>query len=138
MKSGRRLHTPVGPYQSVGEESLRIYPLSQVFARRLQTVKSAPGSPPPSMFSVIRTTISKEGVRSLYTGLTASILRQMTYSLTRLGAYEKIKEVLSKQGKPSAGYLLIGAMVAGGAGGVAGNPAGTFSPAPCAGTHSYN
>ena len=76
------------------------------------------------MLWVIRMTISKEGFRSLYTGLSASILRQMTYSLTRLGVYEKIKETLSQHGKPSSGALLVGAMVAGGAGGIAGNPAG--------------
>ncbi|EKM60727.1 uncharacterized protein PHACADRAFT_133456 [Phanerochaete carnosa HHB-10118-sp] len=90
---------------------------------RLQTIKPSPGQPHPGMFSVIRATVSRSGVRSLYTGLSASILRQMTYSLTRLGAYEKIKETLSRSGKPSATQLFIGAMVAGGVGGVAGNPA---------------
>ena len=80
------------------------------------------------MFSVIRATVSQSGFRSLYTGLSASILRQMTYSLTRLGAYEKIKEMLSKNGKPSTTQLLLGAMLAGGLGGVAGNPAGTCLP----------
>ncbi|GJE87863.1 mitochondrial carrier [Phanerochaete sordida] len=90
---------------------------------RLQTIKTPPGQPRPGMFSVIRATVSQSGFRSLYTGLSASILRQMTYSLTRLGAYEKIKETLSRDGKPSTTKLLLGAMVAGGLGGVAGNPA---------------
>lgn len=78
------------------------------------------------MFTVIRSTIAQSGVRSLYTGLTAGLLRQMTYSLTRLGTYEKIKEWLFRTGQASTGNLLLGAMVAGGMGGIAGNPAGTF------------
>jgi hypothetical protein len=39
------------------------------------------------------------GIRGLYTGLTASIFRQMTYSLTRLGAYDAIKAQLSRNGE---------------------------------------
>lgn len=90
---------------------------------RLQTIAPTSGQPRPGMLSVIRATVSQSGFRSLYTGLSASILRQMTYSLTRLGAYEKFKEVLSRKGKPSTTQLILGAMVAGGAGGIAGNPA---------------
>lgn len=78
------------------------------------------------MFAVIRSTIAESGFRSLYTGLSASILRQMTYSLVRLGSYEKIKESLTSQGRATPGLLLLGAMAAGGAGGIAGNPAGAF------------
>jgi solute carrier family 25 (mitochondrial dicarboxylate transporter), member 10 len=76
------------------------------------------------MLNVMGSTISQTGFRSLYTGLSASVLRQMTYSLTRLGTYEKIKEWLARNGHSSTGNLLVGAMVAGGVGGVAGNPAG--------------
>ena len=48
----------------------------------------------------------------------------MTTTLTRLGAYEKIKEALSANGQPSSLQLLVAAMVAGGIGGIVGNPAG--------------
>lgn len=86
------------------------------------------------------------GVRGLYTGLTASILRQMTYSVTRLGAYDMLKNTMSKQGKsalPSSHGsrsladifetgakklttwdMVICASGAGALGGLAGNPAG--------------
>ncbi|PCH33239.1 mitochondrial carrier [Wolfiporia cocos MD-104 SS10] len=90
---------------------------------RMQTVPSLPGANRPSTYSVIRTTVADHGVRSLYTGLTASLLRQMTYSLVRLGSYEGMKDRLSKDGSPSSGKLLVAAMLAGGMGGVAGNPA---------------
>lgn len=76
------------------------------------------------MLSVIRQSVAQSGIRSLYTGLSASLLRQMTYSLVRLGSYESIKSTLAEKGKPSPGKLLLAAMLAGGLGGVAGNPAG--------------
>lgn len=59
----------------------------------------------------------------MYTGLSASLLRQMTYTLVRLGSYEEMKRRMSENGKPSAGKLLLAAGVTGGLGGVAGNPA---------------
>ncbi len=51
-------------------------------------------------------------------------MRQMTYSLVRLGAYEKLKTHLSNDGKSSTARLLLAACIAGGLGGIAGNPAG--------------
>ena len=51
-------------------------------------------------------------------------MRQMSYSLVRLGSYEAIKQKLSAERRASTGKLLSAAAVAGGLGGVAGNPAG--------------
>jgi len=47
----------------------------------------------------------------------------MSYSLVRLGSYEKMKEYLSRDGRPSTFQLLLAASLAGGLGGIAGNPA---------------
>ncbi|KAH9005893.1 dicarboxylic acid transporter [Lactarius hatsudake] len=94
---------------------------------RMQTLKPVPEAKPISAVTILRGTIAKSGVRSLYTGVTASILRQMTYSLVRLGSYEKMKLSLSREGRANSWRLLLAAMVAGGLGGVAGNPAGTHS-----------
>lgn len=92
----------------------------------MQTLQSASGSVPPSTLYVIRSSISQSGFRSLYAGLTASLMRQMSYSMVRLGSYEKMKEHLSGEGRPSALQLLFAASLAGGLGGIAGNPAGMF------------
>ncbi|ADV22078.1 solute carrier family 25 (mitochondrial dicarboxylate transporter), member 10 [Cryptococcus gattii E566] len=64
-------------------------------------------------------------VRGLYTGLTASVFRQMTYSVTRLGVYDVMKNAMSNNGvkKLRTGDMVICASVAGALGGVAGNPA---------------
>ncbi|KAJ3808002.1 mitochondrial carrier [Lentinula lateritia] len=90
---------------------------------RMQTIKGAAGTKPPSMFFVLRKSIVSQGFRSIYTGLTASLLRQMSYSLVRIGAYEEMKRRLSQKGKPSSIQLLAAACLAGGLGGIAGNPA---------------
>ncbi|KAI9059580.1 dicarboxylic acid transporter [Trametes sanguinea] len=90
---------------------------------RMQTIHPASGPVHPSTLSIIRMTVRETGVRSLYTGLSASVLRQMTYSLVRLGVYEKMKASMSKDGPAPAGQLLVAAMVAGALGGLAGNPA---------------
>ena len=91
----------------------------------MQTLaKGEPGSKPPSTLRVLHLAIVRDGVRSLYTGLSASILRQMSYSLVRLGSYDVIKQSLAGDGRASTGQLLLAAGLAGGLGGVAGNPAG--------------
>ncbi|KAJ3994225.1 mitochondrial carrier [Lentinula boryana] len=90
---------------------------------RMQTIKAGPGIKPPSMFFVLRKSIVQQGLRGIYTGLTASLLRQMSYSLVRIGAYEEMKRWLSQNGKPSSMQLLAAACLAGGLGGIAGNPA---------------
>jgi len=61
--------------------------------------------------------------RGLFTGISAAIMRQMSYSLVRLGSYEAIKQKLSRKGRVSTAKLLSAAALAGGLGGVAGNPA---------------
>jgi solute carrier family 25 (mitochondrial dicarboxylate transporter), member 10 len=93
---------------------------------RMQTVQSTPGAQ-PSMLQVLRKTIAKDGVRSLFTGLSASMMRQMSYSLVRIGTYEKAKQKLAQKGKPSSTSLLTAAALCGGLGGIAGNPAGVFT-----------
>ncbi|OCF32538.1 solute carrier family 25 (mitochondrial dicarboxylate transporter), member 10 [Kwoniella heveanensis BCC8398] len=73
----------------------------------------------------VRGVLQQNGVRGLYTGLTASIFRQMTYSVTRLGAYDMMKAMMSDGGKRklTTGDMVICASTAGALGGLAGNPA---------------
>ncbi|KIY45223.1 mitochondrial carrier [Fistulina hepatica ATCC 64428] len=90
----------------------------------MQTEVHVPGGPPPSFIRSMRTAVASHGFRSLYTGLSASIMRQMSYSLVRLGAYENFKSRLSQNYMPSTMALLAVAGGAGLMGGIAGNPAG--------------
>lgn len=65
--------------------------------------------------------------KGAYPGLSASILRQLTYSVTRFGVYDALKTEFSKglaPGEPLAAWkMATAASLAGGLGGVAGNPA---------------
>ena len=80
-----------------------------------------------SILRVTQTSVAEYGIfRGLFTGISASIMRQMSYSLVRLGSYEAIKQKLSGERRASTGKLLSAAALAGALGGVAGNPAGTF------------
>lgn len=55
-----------------------------------------------------------EGFFALYNGLSASLLRQATYSTVRFGVYEELKEKYSEPGKPlSLGQLILMASASG-------------------------
>lgn len=55
-----------------------------------------------------------EGFFSLYKGLSASLLRQATYSTVRFGVYEELKEKYNEPGKPlSLGQLILMASASG-------------------------
>lgn len=89
-----------------------------------QARRSVPLS--PSLFFLL--TPLRPGLRrGAYAGLSASILRQMTYSLTRFGVYDALKARLSADLHPGeqlpAWKMALAASVAGGLGGIAGNPA---------------
>lgn len=87
---------------------------------RLQTA-SKPGQ---SLGSMVYQIMKNEGVLKIYSGLTASLLRQATYSTVRFGVYEYLKEsYVEKQKKqPQTAVLLPMSMVAGALGGLVGNP----------------
>jgi Mitochondrial carrier protein len=121
------LYTSTRPGQSVSRADCVMLSDAEIFFSQMQTLRPIPGAKSMSAFAVLRTSIATSGVRSLYTGVSASILRHMTYSLVRLGSYEKMKLSLSKDGHASSWRLLVAAMIAGGLGGVAGNPAGKLS-----------
>jgi len=84
--------------------------------------------------------------RGAYPGLSASLLRQMTYSLTRFGVYEAAKQRLKSPGEKAlpAYKMAIAGSIAGALGGVAGNPADIIlvrmigdSVKPAAERHNY-
>ncbi|KAG9731133.1 hypothetical protein KCU73_g11676, partial [Aureobasidium melanogenum] len=65
-----------------------------------------------------------EGVAGLYRGISASILRQLTYSTARFATYEKLKYMAEDDGVKAPHTLLVGlAAVSGLVGSVVGNPA---------------
>jgi|UniRef100_A0A7S4LEC9 solute carrier family 25 oxoglutarate transporter 11 len=59
----------------------------------------------------------KEGVRGFYSGLSAAILRQITYTTARLGLYGTIRDAITPSNRPATIVHRVGAGV--GAGGLA-------------------
>lgn len=72
----------------------------------------------------IQSIVRNEGLSGIYTGLSAGLLRQATYTTTRLGVYTVLFETFSKDGKPP-GFLTKAAMgmSAGAVGSFIGTPA---------------
>ncbi|KAM7289760.1 mitochondrial dicarboxylate carrier [Ixodes scapularis] len=68
--------------------------------------------------------VKNQGVLAMYNGLSASILRQLTYSTTRFGIYEVVRQVVVKPGENLKFYQKVGlAAFAGASGGFVGTPA---------------
>lgn len=88
---------------------------------RMQTAKVRGSTMLGTLWSVIR----NEGFLHIYNGLSASLLRQATYSTTRFGVYEYLKERVAPPSKttPSMAVLLPLSMFSGFVGGIVGNPA---------------
>jgi len=88
---------------------------------RLQTAHKPGATMIGTLFGVMK----NEGVLKIYQGLSASLLRQGTYSTARFGVYEYLKESMSKDPKkpPPVSVLLPLSMLAGFVGGIVGNPA---------------
>jgi len=75
-------------------------------------------------FHALKSILKNEGVVGIYTGLSAGLLRQATYTTSRMGIYTMLNEKFTVDGKapPFLGKLLIG-MTAGGLGSLVGTPA---------------
>ncbi|KAL5243863.1 hypothetical protein ACI65C_011273 [Semiaphis heraclei] len=68
--------------------------------------------------------IREQGVFSLYTGISASLCRQLSYSTVRFGIYEVGKQAMTKPGENIPFYkTVLLASAAGAAGGFVGTPA---------------
>lgn len=76
---------------------------------------------PKSMVGTFVHVFKHNGFLGLYSGLSASLLRQITYSTTRFGIYEELKA--RTQFAPSFPVLIAMASTSGFLGGIAGNPA---------------
>eukprot|EP00484_Ammonia_sp_Unknown_P000347 CAMPEP_0197022340 /NCGR_PEP_ID=MMETSP1384-20130603/3255_1 /TAXON_ID=29189 /ORGANISM="Ammonia sp." /LENGTH=310 /DNA_ID=CAMNT_0042450371 /DNA_START=87 /DNA_END=1019 /DNA_ORIENTATION=- len=77
--------------------------------------------------TIARRIIAEEGVPALYRGLSAGVLRQCTYGLTRLGVFRSITNALTPEGGTAGDItftqLLGASLTAGGIGALIGTPA---------------
>ncbi|KAG2235967.1 mitochondrial carrier domain-containing protein [Thamnidium elegans] len=77
---------------------------------------------PSRMFKTMWTISRTEGITALYSGLSASLLRQGTYSTIRFGLYDQFKWSVAGDQKPTVRQLLFCSTMAGILGGAFGNP----------------
>lgn len=76
------------------------------------------------MLKMFMHVFKSDGILGLYRGLSASLLRQLTYSTTRFGVYEELKGLFTTaRQSPSFPTLVAMASMSGFLGGIAGNPA---------------
>jgi len=101
-----------------------VQPLDLV-KNRMQVMKVAEGAQRPSSASVLINVVKNEGLFTLYNGLSAGLLRQATYTTTRLGVYQFLFEQFSSNdGKPPGFFMKAGlGMSAGACGAFVGTPA---------------
>lgn len=76
-----------------------------------------------SMLRTMRDFVRRDGIFSLWSGLSASILRQSTYSTARFALYEDFTRRMSPGQKRSPSITMLCAGAAGGIAGLIGNPA---------------
>ncbi|KAJ1874480.1 hypothetical protein LPJ55_001479 [Coemansia sp. RSA 990] len=87
---------------------------------RLQTTKGANGG----LTTVVRSIISQQGVLGFYNGISAAVLRQMTYSMARFATYEELKKQMSSPDGSLPFYrMAVAGITAGAVGGICGTPA---------------
>jgi len=100
-----------------------VQPLDLV-KNRMQVTKTEAGKKPTSA-SIIAGIIKNEGVATLYTGLSAGLLRQALYTTTRLGIYTSLFETFSAPDGSPPGFFMKAAlgMTAGATGAFVGTPA---------------
>jgi len=86
---------------------------------RLQTRR---GDAPKNMSGTFVRILKTDGARGLYSGLSASLLRQLTYSTARFGIYEEMKTRYTRGNKdPSFPVLVAMSVSSGFLGGILGN-----------------
>jgi hypothetical protein len=97
------------------------HPIDLVKVRLMMDLKKGSSENP---IQVAINIVRNDGIFGLYKGLSASLLRQATYSMTRFGVYGPIKDYITgKDNTPSAWQKILSGMLAGAIGAIVGNPA---------------
>ena len=82
-----------------------VQPLDLV-KNRMQVMKVSEGQARPSSASVLMNVVRNEGLFTLYNGLSAGLLRQATYTTTRLGIYTWLFETFSSTDGTPPGFFM--------------------------------
>ncbi|GAB2257760.1 hypothetical protein Droror1_Dr00013920 [Drosera rotundifolia] len=88
-------------------------------------IRSAPAPPRAGLVTVGMKLVKQEGAKALFSGVSATVLRQTLYSTTRMGLYDMMKKKWSDPvtGNMPLGTKISAGLIAGGIGAAVGNPA---------------
>lgn len=127
MKSNSNLSIALRPYIAGGAgaifSSVCIHPIDLVKVRLQVASTSAVGN--ISGMSIARGVIKNEGIKGLFSGLSAAIMRQAVYGTAKIGLHDSFSQTLKKMnnGQPIPFYQkTLSAMSAGILASVVGNP----------------
>ncbi len=81
---------------------------------RMNLATSTPGAKSLSFTTYLVSTIKNEGVKSLYSGLSAGLLRQLFYATSRFGLFEVFRDELAKYRETDFASRLVAGVTAGG------------------------
>ncbi len=86
-----------------------IHPIDLAKVRLQLFTTMSPGLKKPTFVKVILEMVKKEGILSIYSGLSASLLRQAVYGTTRLGLHRTFSNELQRlnKGKPLPFYSKV-------------------------------
>jgi len=99
-----------------------IHPFNTV-AIRMNLATVSGGGPSLSLFPFISKTVKRDGIMTLYNGLSAGLLRQLFYATSRFGLFEVIRDELAKHRPVDFASRLFSGVVSGGMAAVISCPA---------------
>lgn len=73
-----------------------VHPFNTMSIRINLAATSSPGMQRQSFIRALVTTVQNEGVLSLYSGLSAGLMRQLFYATSRFGLFEVFRDELAK------------------------------------------
>lgn len=104
--------------------TLFVQPLDLVKNRMQMSGEGGGSKAHKTSIHAIRSIMKTEGIMGMYNGLSAGLLRQATYTTTRMGIYTSLFDMVSTDGKPPNFLTKAGiGMAAGGIGAFVGTPA---------------
>lgn len=104
------------------------HPLDLLKVHLQTTSQLAGNAPSPTLITSTSAIVRHQGVIALYNGLSASLLRQLTYSTTRFAVYELLKQKMARKDANGLPYVpfyqkILFAAFSGSTGGFLGTPA---------------
>ncbi|XP_047992604.1 mitochondrial 2-oxoglutarate/malate carrier protein-like [Leguminivora glycinivorella] len=107
---------------SAGMMAICIVQPMDLLKTRMQLL--GPAAKDYTMVRMAKEVVAKEGFKGLYSGISAALFRQATYTTGRLGSFNAITDIYnSSYGTPNFGIKILIGMLAGSVGALVGNPA---------------